>query len=73
MLTPEQINELHRLDDAALVNTHEAAAFLGQKSETLAWNRCHAPHRCPSWQVLGNRLIRYRMGDLRAHVVQKGG
>ena len=62
----ERINELVRLEDDALVDTHEAAAFLGFKSGTLLWYRNRAPHCSPKFKHVGRRSIRYRMGDLRA-------
>ncbi|MDQ3288246.1 MAG: DNA-binding protein [Pseudomonadota bacterium] len=73
MLTPEDLNDLHKLDDDVLVNVRLAAAFLSLKTTTLDWNRNNAPHRGPKWHVIGSRMVRYRMGDLRAHVTQKGG
>lgn len=66
MLSPEEINELHRLDDDAFVSTIEAAAFLGFKSTSLLWYRGRAPHCSPKFYRVGRRSIRYRMGDLRA-------
>ena len=72
MLSPERINELHRLADDALVDTHEAAAFLKYKPASLIWFRTSAPHRSPKYVRVGSRSIRYRMGDLRAFVSQRG-
>lgn len=66
MLSPEQINELLKLDDEALVDTHEAAAVVGLAYESLCWYRKRAPQRGPKYQRIGSRTIRYRMGDLRA-------
>jgi len=68
MLTSEVINELHKLDDDALVNTSEAAAVVGLSMHTLNWIRAHATHRGPKFRRIGPKLIRYRMGDLRAFV-----
>lgn len=68
MLSPEEINELLKLDDDALVDVREAAAVVGLSRHTLAWNRTRAPHRSPKFQRVGPKLVRYRMGDLRAFV-----
>lgn len=68
MLSAEQINELLKLDDEALVDTREAAAIVGLKSDTLHWYRKHTPDRGPKCRRIGTRTIRYRMGDLRAYV-----
>lgn len=65
-LNTEQINELVKLDDDALVSTKEAAAFLGFQAESLRWYRMRAHHLSPKFQSVGRRSIRYRMGDLRA-------
>lgn len=66
MLSTEEINELHRLDDDALVDTREAAAFLGYQASSLLWYRNRAPHCSPKFFRVGRRSIRYRVGDLRA-------
>jgi len=65
-LAPEQINELVRLDDDALVSVEEAAAYLGYTVKTLNYYRLSRPHCSPKFQRVGSRSIRYRMGDLRA-------
>jgi predicted DNA-binding transcriptional regulator AlpA len=66
MFTPEDINELHKLDDDALVDAREAAAVVGLKYHTLNWYRQHSPERGPRFRRIGPTAIRYRMGDLRA-------
>lgn len=68
MLSPEQLNELLKLDDDALVNVTEAAAVVGLKPKSLNWYRTVAPERGPSFRRIGPRSIRYRMGDLRAYI-----
>jgi hypothetical protein len=66
MTSIREINELHSLHDDALVTNPEAAAFLGYKPFTLAFNRSQAPERGPDFVRIGGKSIRYRMGDLRA-------
>lgn len=73
MLSPEQINELHRLEDDALVDTREAAAFLGLAVATLNWVRSNAPCRGPKFCRVGTRTVRYRLGDLRAFICANEG
>lgn len=72
MLSPEQINELLKLDDDALVNVTEAAALVGLKPASLNWYRQMAPERSPKFCRVGSRAIRYRMGDLRAYIAGRG-
>lgn len=71
MLSPEQINELLRLDDDALVDAREAAAVVGLQYQTLNWYRCVSPERGPAFRRVGSKAIRYRMGDLRAYVAAR--
>lgn len=71
MLSAEHINELLKLDDEALVDTHEAAAVLGLSRHTLNWIRSNAPHRSPAFRRVGPKAIRYRMGDLRAFLAAR--
>jgi hypothetical protein len=66
MLSAEQINELLKLDDEALVDTREAAAIVGLQYHTLNWYRQHALERSPKFRRIGT-AIRYRVGDLRAY------
>lgn len=61
------IDELYSLHDDAMVNTHEAAMFLGLRPATLVIYRCHRPDRSPPYRRIGGRNIRYRMGDLREY------
>lgn len=61
----EEINGLHSLPDDALATPQEAAAFLRLQYATLAWYRCNGSG--PSFVRIGPKLIRYRMGDLRAY------
>ncbi len=68
MFTPEEINELLKLDDDALVDTREAAAVVGLRHTSLTWYRSNAPERGPKFQRVASTAIRYRMGDLRAYV-----
>lgn len=64
-LTPEELSELHALPDDALATSQEAAAFLRLKYATLSWYRCQG---CgPKFVRIGQKLIRYRMGDLREY------
>jgi hypothetical protein len=67
VLSTRELNELLELDDDAFVDTREATAVLGLATDTLAWYRKRAPHRSPKFYRLGPKLIRYRMGDLRAY------
>lgn len=62
-----ELNELLQLDDDAYVNTHEASAFLNFAPDTLSWYRKRVPERGPKFYRLGGKMIRYRMGDLRAY------
>ena len=71
MLSAEQINELLKLDDDALVDAREAAAVVGLEYNTLNWYRQHAPQYSPKYCRVGSRTIRYRMGDLRAYVAAR--
>ena len=71
MLSNDQINELLKLDDDALVNVAEAAAVVGLATSSLDWYRCNAPGRGPRFCRVGARAIRYRMGDLRAYVAAR--
>jgi len=71
MLPPEQINELLKLDDDALLNQAEAAAVVGLKPSSLHWYRQMDPERGPRFCRVGLRSIRYRMGDLRAFVAAR--
>ena len=64
-LTPEELAALHALPDDALATAQEAAAFLRLKYNTLAWYRCNGGG--PAYVRIGPKLIRYRMGDLRAY------
>ena len=72
MLTSEQINELHRLEDDALLDTHEAAAFLNYRPSSLNWLRSNQPERSPRFVKVGGRSVRYRVGDLRAFAAARG-
>ncbi|MGQ7959909.1 helix-turn-helix transcriptional regulator [Pseudomonas sp. SP16.1] len=64
-LTPEELSELHALPDDALATSQEAAAFLRLKYATLSWYRCQGSG--PKFVRIGQKLIRYRMGDLREY------
>lgn len=70
MLSPEEVNELLRLDDDALLDTREAAAVVGLAYNTLNWYRQHSPGRGPAFHRMGG-AIRYRMGDLRSFVARR--
>lgn len=70
MRSPDEINELLRLDDDALLDTRDAASVVGLAYNTLNWYRQHSPERGPRFRRLGS-AIRYRMGDLRAFVASK--
>lgn len=61
-----ELNELLKLDDDAFVTTREAAAVLALAPDTLVWYRKRAPERSPKFHRLGAKIVRYRMGDLRA-------
>jgi len=63
--TPEELAELHALPDDSLLTPAEAAALLRLKYGTLAWYRCEGGG--PAFTRLGPKLIRYRLGDLRAY------
>lgn len=64
-LTPDELSELHALPDDALATSQEAAAFLRLKYATLSWYRCQGGG--PKFVRIGQKLIRYRMGDLREY------
>lgn len=70
-LTPDELAELHSLPDDALVTTNEAAAFLRLRPHTLRWYRAQACEFAPPFTRIGQRVIRYRMGDLRAYARRK--
>ena len=67
-LTPAELAELHALPDESLLTAQEAAAFLRLKYGTLAWYRCQGGG--PAFVRVGPKLIRYRVGDLRAYMVE---
>ena len=67
-LTAEQINELLKLDDDALLDTHEAAAVVGLAANTLNWFRSNAPECGPKPHPTSTRTIRYRMGACREYL-----
>lgn len=71
MLSCDQINELLRLSDDALVSVAEAAAVVGLKPNSLNWYRLNAPERGPRYCRVASRAIRYRMGDLRTYVAAR--
>lgn len=71
MLSSEQINELHKLGDDAMLNVAEAAAVLGLAENSLNWYRIYAPERGPRYCRVGARAIRYRMGDLRSYIATR--
>ncbi|MDG2510073.1 DNA-binding protein [Stenotrophomonas maltophilia] len=71
-LNPQELSELHALPDDAVVTSIEAAAFLRLTPRTLAWSRTQRPESHPPHVVVGSRTIRYRMGDLRAHMKRRG-
>ena len=69
--TPGQLNadelaKLHALPYDALLTAQEAAEVLRIKYTTLAWYRCNGGG--PAFVRVGPKVIRYRMGDLRAYV-----
>ena len=63
-VTLAELRELHALPDEALLNVHEAAAFLRLSPNALNWYR--SQRRGPTYQRVGPKVIRYRVGDLRA-------
>lgn len=71
-LTPQELAALHALPDDAVVSSIEAAAFLRLTPRTMAWNRTQRPENHPPHHVVGSRTVRYRMGDLRAHMKRRG-
>lgn len=71
-LTPEELAALHALPNDAVVSSIEGAAVLGLTPRTMAWNRTQRPENHPPYLVIGSRTVRYRMGDLRAHM-KRGG
>ena len=71
-LTPHELAALHALPDDAVVTSIEAAAFLRLTPRTMAWNRTQRPENHPPHHVVGSRTVRYRMGDLRAHMKRRG-
>lgn len=64
-LTPEELAALHALPDDSLLTPAEAAAFLRLKIGTLAFYRWEGGG--PEFTRIGPKLIRYRLGDLRAY------
>lgn len=72
-LTLAELRELHALPDEALpdealLNVQEAAAFLRLSPNALNWYR--SQRRGPTYQRIGPKTIRYRVGDLRAYMVE---
>lgn len=67
-LTLAELRELHALPDEALLNVQEAAAFLRLSPNALNWYR--SQRRGPTYQRIGPKTIRYRLGDLRAYMVE---
>ncbi|EPS9196264.1 helix-turn-helix transcriptional regulator [Pseudomonas aeruginosa] len=67
-VTLAELRELHALPDEALLNVHEAAAFLRLSPNALNWYR--SQRRGPTYQRVGPKVIRYRVGDLRAYMVE---
>lgn len=70
-LTTEELAELHSLPDDALVTTNEAAAFLRISTNSLRWYRAQACEFAPPFTRIGQKVIRYRVGDLRAYAARK--
>jgi predicted DNA-binding transcriptional regulator AlpA len=68
-----EVNELLKLDDEALLNTSEVAALTGLQAETLSWYRCVRPERGPAFRRIAPRMVRYRMGDVRAYLSAREG
>lgn len=66
LLNADELATLHALPDDALLTAQEAAEVLRIKYTTLAWYRCNGGG--PSFVRVGPKVIRYRMGDLRAYV-----
>ena len=66
LLNADELAKLHALPDDALLTAQEAAEVLRIKYTTLAWYRCNGGG--PSFVRVGPKVIRYRMGDLRAYV-----
>lgn len=64
-LTADSMDGFYTLPDNALATPNEAAAFLRIKYATLAWYRCQGEG--PTFVRIGPKLIRYRLGDLRAY------
>lgn len=62
------IDDLYELHDDALVNTYEAAMFLGLRPGTLSLYRCERPESSPPFRRIAGKNIRYRMGDLREYL-----
>lgn len=67
--TAEELAALHALPDDSLLTPDEAAAFLRLKCGTLAWYRCEGGG--PKFTRVGPKLIRYRLGDLRAYTRER--
>lgn len=63
-----ELRELHALPDDALLNVHEAAAFLRLSPNALNWYR--SQRRGPVYLRIGSKVIRYRLADLRAYMVE---
>lgn len=71
-LTAAELAALHELPDDALVTNREAAALLRLSPFSLSWCRTQRPENGPPHVRIGIRTIRYRMGDLRAHMKRRG-
>lgn len=67
-LTPEELREFHALPGDALLNVREAAAFLHLSPNALNWYR--SQRRGPAYIRVGPKLIRYRVADLRAYMLE---
>lgn len=67
-LTAQELSALHSLPDESLLTPREAAAFLRLKYGTLSFYRCEGGG--PKFTRMGPKLIRYRLGDLRAYAAK---
>lgn len=59
------VDDLHELHDDTLLNTYEAALYLGLRPNTLVVYRCVRPDKGPPFRRIAGKNIRYRLGDVR--------
>lgn len=71
LLCDRTVDDLHELHDDTLLNTYEAALYLGLRPNTLVVYRCVRPDKGPPFRRIAGKNIRYRLGDVREYA--RGG